>query len=202
MMHSCLSVKRTTASTLAMLTCLLAATAAAEQMAYQWQPGQKFSYDVEVVVDAGDEIITYKGIIHYNVGNANANQATVTYRGGVNESKKYKKGSDPGRSGPFGPRGFGGPPSFPSPFSRPTFTGKTQTTNKITFTARGEALAMEGDSQLPYLLGNLSLMPFEPLPAGDERQWKSDSGVAITEKSNNNRHPFGALWPDGTVRPR
>ncbi len=168
----------------------------AQELSYQWKPGQKFSYQMEVVVDADDEKITYKGIVHYVVNNANANQASITYRGGLTESKQQK--GRPARGfGPFGPRGFGGPPSIPSPFSRPTFTGKTQTTNKITITPRGETLAMEGDSQLPYLLGNVSLLPFEPVPGDDEKRWTSDSGVAITEKSESDRGPFGRFGPLG-----
>ncbi len=171
------------------------ASLSAQDLSYQWEAGQKFSYDVEVVVDSEDETITYKGVIHYVVGNVNAEQATVTYRGGLAESKAAKQRSA-GRVGPrgFGPGGFR-PPSIPSPFSRPAFAGKTQTTNKLVIDRRGHVVAMEGDSQLPYLLGNVSIMPFETLPDGNPRQWKSDDGVSITEEGDDRRGPFGRFGP-------
>ena len=172
---------------------IITSTAIAQVMRYNWESGKKFSYQMEVVVDSDDETVSYKGIIHYTVNDTNANQATVTYRGGLSESKTFKQ-----RASRFGPRGFG-PPSIPSPFSEPTFRGKTQTTNKLTLTTRGQTLAMEGDSQLPYLLGNISLIPFEPLPEANQRQWAFDTGVSITEKSDNDR--FGRFGPFGPRGP-
>lgn len=165
---------------------------ATAQMSYRFKPQQKFSYDMEVTVDTDEETITYKGIIHYVVERADGNQATLNYQGGLTESKKPKNQARRGGF-PLGPGGFG-PPPIPSPFSRPAFAGKTQTTNKITLTSKGQTLAMEGDSQLPYLLGNVSLIPFEILPAGNERQWSSDTGVSITEQRED-RRPFGRFGP-------
>ena len=46
---------------------------------------------------------------------------------------------------------------------------------------------MKGDSQLPYLLGNLSLFPFEALPEGDVKEWEGGSDLTITSKSSNSR---------------
>ena len=135
-----------------LLLCLCFVNSAfGQQLEYRWKPGQKFSYDVKIVVDAVDEVVTYQGMTHYTVVTLGPDQCTVTYRGGLTESKRQRNAG--GNRVSFGPRGFGGPPS---PFSRPTFAGKTQTSNKITITTRGEVLAMEGDSQLPYLLGNVS----------------------------------------------
>ena len=56
---------------------------------------------------------------------------------------------------------------------------------------------MTGDSQLPYLLGNVSLLPFEILPGGGERAWNIGSGVSITEKEENRGLPFGPFGPFG-----
>ncbi|MDP7303895.1 MAG: SHD1 domain-containing protein [Pirellulaceae bacterium] len=146
-------------------------------------------------MDGDDAVTTYKGITNYTVDTANGEQMRLTYRGGLTESKKTKqtRRSARGFRGLFGP--FGGPRGIPSPFARPTFAGKTQTTNRITITPRGNVLAMEGDSQLPYLLGNVSLLPFETLPRGNERDWSFDSGVSITEESENRRQPFGPFGP-------
>ena len=182
-------------------------------LAYQWTAGQEFAYDVEIAVDDVDEVVTYKGVTQYRVDSANAEQLIVTYRGGLTEAKKPK--GQPQRGGPpFGPpgfpggprgfggpaaRGIGGPPGFPmgGPFARAEFAGKTQTTNRLTLTPQGKVLAMTGESQLPYLLGNVSLLPFEMLPAAGERTWKIGSGVSITEKEENRGLPFGPFGPFG-----
>ena len=172
----------------------LVSHATAQSLRYNWTQGQKFSYRFDITVDDDDTTTSYNGITNYAVDKATTDQLQVTYRGGLSESTKSRQ-INRGRSG-FGPR-FGGPPRIPSPFSRPTFAGKSQTTNKITMTPRGNVLAMEGDSQIPYLLGNVSLLPFEVLPPGNEQEWKIDSGVSITEKSEEDRHRFGPFGPFG-----
>ncbi len=173
---------------------------AAEELRYLWQPKQKFSYNISISIEENDKTTTFQGLTHYEVIAANAEQMKVTYRGGLAEQVKPKvsnRSSGPfgPRFGPFGPRGFGGPPSL---FSRPTFAGKVQTTNHITMTPNGRVLSMEGDSHLPFLIGNVSLLPFEPLPKDDQTQWVVDSGVSISEESENDRPGFG---PRGAFGP-
>jgi len=174
----------------------------AQSLRYDWTVNQKFSYRFEITVDEDDATTSYKGMTNYVVEAAAPEQSRVSYRGGLTESKAVKRsnqgqgGFGPPFGGPFGGR-FGGPPGIPSPFSRPAFAGKTQTTNRITITPRGKVLAMEGDSQLPYLLGNLSLIPFEWLPEGAERDWTLDAGVSISEQDEDRRHRFGPFDPFG-----
>ncbi|SMP69104.1 SLA1 homology domain 1, SHD1 [Neorhodopirellula lusitana] len=172
----------------------LSAKVYGQSLQYDWQTGQKFSYRFDISVESVGSTTSYKGMTHYTVGAVGPDQLKVNYKGGLQESTKRKSSS--GRS-----RGFGGfgpmPPRIPSPFSRPTFAGKTQTTNKITISPQGSVIAMEGSSQLPYLLGNVSLIPFEPLPASERQEWVSDSGVAITEKSDSSRNRFGPFSPFG-----
>ncbi|QDS86625.1 hypothetical protein EC9_07980 [Rosistilla ulvae] len=164
----------------------------AEPLRYAPEPGSRFAYRFEIVVDGDDETITYKGVTKYTVNAAKDDQLRLTYHGGLSESKKFK-----GRQVPFGRRL--GPPSIPRPFSRPTFAGKVTTTNQITLSSRGEVLAMTGDSQLPYLLGNVSLMPFETLPEEETQAWTNDSGVSITKNEPSGRMGgrFGPLDPFG-----
>ncbi|WP_417746421.1 SHD1 domain-containing protein [Rosistilla oblonga] len=164
----------------------------AEPLRYAPESGSRFAYRFEIGVDGDDETITYKGVTKYTVNAVKEDRVRLTYHGGLSESKKVK-----GRQGRGGRR-FG-PPSIPRPFSRPTFAGKVTTTNQITLSPQGEVLAMNGDSQLPYLLGNVSLMPFETLPEEETQAWTIDSGVSITKNEQNGRMGgrFGPLDPFG-----
>lgn len=123
-----------------------------QDLRYLWQPQQKFSYKITITVEEDDKTTKFQGMTHYEVLAANAEQMKVTYRGGLHEQVSPKSGNRLG--GPFGPRGFGpgfgamGPRGFggpPSPFSRPTFAGKVQTTNQLVITPLGRVITMEGD---------------------------------------------------------
>jgi hypothetical protein len=176
------------------------ATAQQGDLRYQWEKGKQFAYEVTISVDSPTSVTTYKGITRYTVDASDAKQSRITYRGGTSESSKSKASRSRGFR-PFGPFGFGRP-SFPDPFARPTFAGKVQTTNRITLSSRGGVLTMEGDSHLPYLLGNVSLLPFEILPESDEQTWKIDSGISITEGGDDSRGRFGRFDPFGSNDPK
>ncbi len=161
--------------------------ASAEPLRYQLQSGQKFSYRFDITVDAPDAVTSYKGITNYTVQSASGDQVRLLYQGGLNESSQPK---DIGMRGGF-PR-FPEPPMMP--FGRPTFAGKTMTQNTITLSTRGQVLAMEGDSQLPYLIGNVSLLPFEPLPEDEQPQWTVGGDLAISQ-SNERQDRFAPFSP-------
>jgi hypothetical protein len=170
----------------------LSAQNSAGQTTYTLENGKKFSFEFEITVDMSDEIISYKGMTHYTVTAASEKQIRLTYQGGLLETIKRKESTP---FPPFGPpRGFPGLPAF---FTQLNFLGKTQTTNQITMLPRGQVLALDGSSQLPYLLGNLSLMPFELLPTEDQQQWSTDSGVSITDSQSDVRFPHRPFLPAG-----
>lgn len=159
---------------------------------YEPEVGKTFAYDVTIVVDVPTSTTTYQGTIRYEVLDSGNGQMKLRYRGGLGESIKDKV-AEGDAFDPFGPLRRRRFPSFPDPFSRPRFAGKVQTTNTITFSERGEVLSMEGDSQLPYLLGNVSLLPFEALPEENgQHEWIVDSGISITKGSESRRRlpPF------------
>jgi hypothetical protein len=162
---------------------------------YDWQADQVFAYRVKVVVDLPDKTETFQGTMHYAVKSVADDNSLVTFRGGLPKSTKSKATSRPRGFGPFAGR-FGPPPS---PFSRSNFRGSEQTTNEFTISPMGRVTSMKGDSQLPYLIGNISLLPFEPLPESSQRQWKIDGGVSITEKEERSdmRPHFGPFDPFG-----
>lgn len=159
---------------------------------YDWQPAQGFAYHVKILVDLPTKTETYQGTIHFTVKATDADSRSVTYQGGLTQATSWK---EPASSRGVGPR-FG-PPRMPppSPFSRSSFRGTEQTSNEITLSPSGEVKQMKGDSQLPYLLGNVSLLPFEPLPPPGQRQWEMHSGASIAEKEDRTDPHFPRFGP-------
>ena len=169
-----------------------AASAQSAPLRYDWQPEQNFAYRVKITVDLPTKTETYQGTIQYTVKAADGDSRSVTYQGGLRETTTWKEAAGSRGAGPrFGPPRI--PP--PSPFARSSFRGTEQTTNEITLSASGEVKQLKGDSQLPYLLGNASLLPFEPLPPPGQRQWEVRSDASISEKEERSDHPFPRFGP-------
>lgn len=176
---------------------------------YRGEQGQTYAYDVKITADTDDAIEDYKGVIAYTFHSVTADQLKVSYRGGLNKTQKPKPSSNAGGFPPFGPFGprFGPPMPF-GPFGGNPFRGLVQTTNELTLTPQGRIQNMKGDSQLPFLLGNLSLLVFEPLPDAAQASWTVNLGVAITDEGGQGDHPFfgprgrfGPFGPFGDNRP-
>ncbi len=175
------------------LTSLPAADAAA--LRYQPKAGSKVAYEVEIVAELPNEIETLKGVIIYEV-TTGSEILKLKYSGGLERTAKRKESAEPD----FGPPRFPRPPIFGTPFG-----GIGQTANRISLTSQGKVQSLEGSSQLPYLLGNLSTFVFEPLSEADEKSWTSENGVSIFEDSSSGwpgRHfpPFRSSGlPDKTT---
>ncbi len=176
-----------------------AATVAAEPaempLRYDWQVGQTFAYNAKVVIELPDRTETYQGMIQYTVNSVERDNRRITYQGGLANSTRWKSEGRPSRRfPPFRPPG---PPR--GPFSRSDFRGSEQTTNEITISSTGNIVSIKGDSHLPYLIGNVSLLPFEPLPDPMASQWEITTEAAVAEKDqrSNLRPMFGPFDPFG-----
>lgn len=158
------------------------------------------AYSVEIVAELPDATETMKGVIVYHVKESKGDQIKLDYRGGLSRSRKAKAAAGARRPGP---RGFGGgrrpgrpAPGPHNPFAAPTFKGLTQSTNQLTLSPEGDVLAIEGSSQLPYLLGNLSTLIFEPFPGKQQNAWEVKNGITITETNERQSFPrFGPRRP-------
>lgn len=164
---------------------------------YRWKAGDDFAYQVNIEVDKPTEVVTYKGVIRYHVDESSDQWSQITFRGGAGEQTRRKENARPRDPRDMMMR----MPNFPDPFGRKRFTGTSATTNKITLGPRGEVLAMEGDSQLPYLIGNLSLLPFETLsdgkgnPAnGEPDSWQIKGSIAVKQSDGKSRSPFPSMF--------
>lgn len=165
---------------------------AAEPLRYRWQPGGPFAYEIEVTADTPDSLETYRGRLVYTLAGSEGGVLKLTCSGGLTKSEKPKSGasSSPWDFGPFGPRGIGVPFGLRAPNPYP---GLGQTTSTLTITPQGQVRTLEGNSQLPWLLGNLSLLILESFPEGDEPSWEEKGGVLITSKGREERSRFGPL---------
>lgn len=169
---------------------------------YAWKDGQEFGYAVEITADLDDHTDTIKGMVLFTGQGSSDGQLKVLARGRMTRSRQSKPGrstsSEPRRFGPrFGP-GFG-PPSVPrGPFDANPFSGLSSSTNTLTVTPQGVVERLEGDSQLPYLLGNLSMLVFEPLPEEAKSSWSVENGLTISQQAVRRGPPFFApRFPGG-----
>jgi hypothetical protein len=171
----------------------------AAPLRYSVMPDKVIAYSVTITAETPSSVETMKGIIAYTGKGVDGEKMVLEYRGGLTKSTKTKvsqsgppRGRGPGGpprgpGGPRGPRGFGGPPIPRGPFDRPDFRGLTQTTSTMVVAPTGDVEKMTGDSQLPYVLGNLALLPFEPLPETEQERWQVGNGLTITEQSSSSR---------------
>jgi hypothetical protein len=169
--------------------------AGAGPLRYAPKAGQTITYKVEVTATLPTEIETCQGTIHYRILSAD-DPLKLQFEGGLMQTSKPTTSADASPRGSYGPRGprFAPRPSFSPGFHGPrgpmfgmndAFRGIGHASNTITLSPRGEIRTMDGDSQLPYLLGNLSLLIFEPLGETDQKSWTVDTGVTVTEKNDD-----------------
>ncbi len=181
----------------------------AEDLRYALQPEQAFAYRVEISADRDDATEELKGVVTFKVKDVAGDKIRLGYFGGLTKTRRTHGGTSSGRRVPRGPRGGpprgrGGPPrrGGPSIFSNP-FAGLSQVSNELVVTPQGEVQSLQGNSQLPYLLGNLSILFFEPLPDRDESRWEVHNGVSITEGGGRrSRPPFRRPGPPGEQESR
>lgn len=162
---------------------------AAPKLRYDWKSGSVLAYEVSVTADRPDAEDKLSGVITFTVKSSGDEQFEVTYVGGLGRKETPKPGAQsstgPRRPGPP-PRPTGGPRGF---LGSTTMTGLTRQTNELQVTKTGDIVSLKGTSQLPYLLGNLSMLPFETLPAEPKNAWEQSSGAAITESGDRSRIP-------------
>ncbi|MCA9050741.1 MAG: hypothetical protein KDA89_18510, partial [Planctomycetaceae bacterium] len=163
----------------------VARTAVAEPLRYAVKPGQVVPYRMTITVKTPSALETMKGVIVYTGRKSDGQTLTVGFAGGLSKSVKSSAPAGPPFRGGF--RGPGGPPIPRGPFDQPDFRGLVPSQSTLVLTSTGEIESMQGDTQLPWLLGNLSLLPFEPLPVEDVREWKSGNALSITSSSESSR---------------
>ena len=178
------------AITLSML--LLSAQAArSAPLRYQPKADTKFAYEVGIVAELPDSIETSKGVILYEIKSP-GEMLKLDYSGGLKSSSKYQGSNRSRFNHPLFRRHF---------IAIPTFADNK---NCISLTPRGKMRMIEGNSQLPYLLGNLSVLIFEPLPEKDQKSWTSKTDISVLETNSSGwrrciPRPWHGGGPDKTT---
>ncbi|MGB7325886.1 MAG: SHD1 domain-containing protein [Rubripirellula sp.] len=178
----------------------LVGDAQADGLTYRWNVGDQFAYQAKIEVDKPDEVETYEGVLRYEVNQSDGKWLQVTFHGGMPKQTKRKSQYQTRDPREMVIR----MPSFPDPFARNRFAGTSSTTNKLTISPTGETVAMEGDSQLPYLIGNISQLPFEHLQgsggSGNEDAWQINGDITVEQSSSQSRSMFPSAF--GQQAPR
>jgi hypothetical protein len=140
---------------------------------YLWaQVGPRLAYTVEIEIDHGDELETQKGTVFISVAPGSEGQALVSLPPLRLASQRTLK---PGRN-PVVP-GFGPPvPRIPvvGPPGFGAFDG-----HELKLDGRGRVISERGESQLPFALGALVPLVFQPLPEAAEARWQRTQETSI-----------------------
>jgi hypothetical protein len=173
---------------------------AAPKLRYDLKSKSVFAYEVKITADRPDLTDEFHGVVTYTVKNVDAKQIDVNFTGNLGRKQTQKAtqaSAGPRRGGPRGrpggsvrPGGVGRPGGPRGPlFGSGTMTGLTHQSNDIRLTTTGDFVSLKGTSQLPYLLGNLSLLPFENFSEEATRSWTRISGALMTEAGDASRIP-------------
>jgi hypothetical protein len=152
---------------------------------YRWQAGRSYAYSVSIEADEEEAIETFAGTPAYIVRSTGKDGIELLFNGRLMPSPKFK----PSLGVPFGP-----PPRIRSPFSS-TFSGVgiqrfPAAGHLLHVDDRGRVESMHGQSQLPYVLGNLSQLLLIPFPEEAAERWEETDKTAITLKSDDDRFPM------------
>lgn len=155
---------------------------------YRWETGKSYAYSFHIEADEGETVETFTGTPSYVVRFAGANEIDITFNGRLMQSHKYKQGQR---------LPFGRPPRMRSPYSSfggVGISGPGGSEHVLHLSERGQMQTVDGQSQLPYVLGNLSQLAIVPFPDDARGEWVETHNTTITLKPHDDdRFPFPRL---------
>ena len=159
------------------LGCLEAAAADPVELRYRWEAGARHAYEVKVTADHGDAVETLTGTPLLIVESAEDGQARMRLENSQLISVRQAK--NPGRV------------RIPAAPRIPTDLGRGFRGHELTLDNRGRVINQRGESQLPFVLGNLAQVLIEPLPADAVESWTQTESTTIRISSEwPPRSPF------------
>jgi beta-lactamase regulating signal transducer with metallopeptidase domain len=151
---------------------------------YRWEANKTYAYTIQIEADEGESIETLTGTPAYTVRSTGTDGTAVVFNGRLMSMQKFK----PRQGIPFGR-----PPRIRSPFSPfsgvgvPTFPTAEHV---LHLDDNGNLQSMSGDSQLPFVLGNLSQLVLVPLPNDAQVKWEESEKTSVTLRTEDDRFPF------------
>lgn len=155
-------------------------SADAAPLRYQPKAGSKIAYEVEITADSSNALHTYKGVIAYDIVDGD-DPLEIEYKGNLTHNSKLKPRAK--YESFFFDRGPLSPVYFPAGLM------PSHEKNRITLYPCGKINSIEGYSQLPFLLGDLSILIFEPLSEEEQKAWTSKIDVSVLKG-----HQIGWCW--------
>jgi hypothetical protein len=159
-----------------------AKTAAGAPLRYAFQEGQRYVYEIEITLDLGDDTRTINGHSTYTVKRADEDEIVLEHDGRLISHGK----THAGRSR-IDPRHRQALTSFPSSFGG---------SGELTVSTTGKVVKNTSKEQLPYLLGPIAMLIFEPLSADNLTEWEVSNNVAVEGKGS----PKPATSPAARMR--
>lgn len=141
---------------------------AKRRLHYAFKEGEKYVYEVEIVLDLGDSVRTISGRSTYKVIRADDDEMVLEHDGHL-VTRTQTHGGQPR----FDHRHHGGMSNFPG-----SFGGSGQ----LTISTSGEVIKNTSMAQLPWLLGPLSMLVLEPLSPENEATWEVSRNLAVASK--------------------
>ena len=137
---------------------------------YAWQPNTKYKYRVTIEAELPDRKLTFKGTSIYHVRDVQGGQCTLLQSGSLQKNEVMKPQAR--SSVPRFPGGFPQHLAFAGRhFVPPHLRTVRNPGHELTINERGAVLKIVGENSLPLLLGDLALLPIEPLPEKREKSW-------------------------------
>ncbi len=136
------------------------------ELRYQWESGARYGFDVEVTADHGEAIETLQGTPILQVQSAEDGQARLQLLNKQLGSTIKAKNPRTRVRAPVIPR-------------IPTDLGRGFNGHELTLDDRGRVVNQRGESQLPFVLGNLAQLLIEPFPAEAAATWTNTESTTI-----------------------
>ena len=152
---------------------LLAATPQPSPLAYRLLPDQGAVYAINIEADLPDSKATLSGNLFLTVKSVDSDTGQITLTTSANLSPHVQP--KPTSGGPRVP--------MPAPFGNQQYNAQRQ----IVIDDKGKVIKNEGEAQLPFLLGNIWSIAFEPLPAERKNSWDVDAPIQFSSK-------HGRMW--------
>jgi hypothetical protein len=133
------------------------------ELRYSWESGARYGYETVITADHGEEVETLQGTPILQVESVSDEGARIKLLNHALHSTTTAK--NPARV----PFRFPSPPRIPSFFEG----------HELTLDARGRVINQRGESQLPFVLGNLAQLLIEPFPADAVESWTQTESTSI-----------------------